>query len=173
MTNDKYQISKKSIKSKSKQIVRGICHFMICLSFVIWVLSFSPSSYINAQDGEYYVENSSPAQISIFPPYAFPPGLNTVRGARLNLLYGDIRNVYGLDCGLVQRASGNVDAIQVGAVNITGDTRPLQCAVVNDSDSMTGLQIGLFNFTGELSGIQIGLINKSRSRTMPLFNWSD
>jgi len=131
-------------------------------------------SFVHAQDSSYYVENSAPAQVSIFPPYACPPGLNTVRGARLNLIYGDITNVYGFDCGLVQRASNEIDALQVGAVNITGITRPFQCALIlNNSDKMTGLQMGLLNFTGELSGLQIGLINKSRIRILPIVNWSD
>jgi len=143
-------------------------------SFLILFLVCLSVSSVHAQDPGYYVENSAPVQVSIFTPYACPPGLNTVRGARLNLIYGDIMNVYGLDCGLVQRASNNVDALQVGAVNITGLTRPLQCALIlNNSDKMTGLQIGLFNFTGELSGIQIGLINKSRTRILPIMNWSD
>lgn len=137
-------------------------------------LIFLSVSFVNAQDTGYYVENSSPVQISIFPPYAIPPGLNTVRGARLNLIYGDIANVYGLDCGLVQRVSGNVDAIQAGVVNITGRTRPFQCALIlNHSDSMTGVQIGLLNFSGDLSGVQVGLLNFSRTRVMPIFNWSD
>lgn len=137
---------------------------LICLS----------ASFAHAQATAYYVENSAPAQISIFEPYAFPPGLNTVRGARLNLIYGDLMNVYGLDCGLVQRATNQVDALQIGAVNITGQTRPFQCALIlNNSESMTGIQIGLINLTGELSGIQIGLINKSRTRILPFINWSD
>ena len=142
-------------------------------SFLIIFLVCMSVSFVHAQDS-YYVENSAPVQISIFEPYDCPPGLNTVRGARLNLIYGDIMNVYGLDCGLVQRASNEIDALQVGAINITGRTRPFQCALVlNNSESMTGLQVGLFNFTGELSGIQIGLLNKSRTRILPIINWSD
>jgi hypothetical protein len=133
-----------------------------------------PANFVFAQDTEYYVENSAPVQISIFDTYAIPPGLNTVRGLRLNLTYGDIMNVYGLDCGLVQKVSSNVDALQIGAINITGRTRPFQCGLVfNRSESMTGVQIGLFNFTGDLSGVQMGLLNFSRSRVMPIFNWSD
>ena len=142
--------------------------------FLLIIIIGLSASFSFAQDPAYYVEDSAPVQVSIFTPYACPPGLNTVRGARLNLIYGDIMNVYGLDCGLIQRASSNVDALQVGAVNITGLTRPFQCALIlNNSDKMTGLQIGLFNFTGELSGLQIGLINKSRTRILPLVNWSD
>jgi hypothetical protein len=141
------------------------------LLFILFVLC-GPMAF--AQDDPYYVENSSPVQISIFDPYAIPPGLNTVRGARVNLLYGNIINVYGLDCGLVQRVTGNMDAIQVGVVNLTGRTRPFQCALVlNNASSMTGLQVGLVNVAGELSGLQIGLINVSRTRILPIMNWSD
>jgi hypothetical protein len=143
----------------------------LLLSFTLLVLSVS---FAQAQDAAYYVENSSPVQVSIFDPYAIPPGLNTVRGARFNLIYGDVMNVYGLDCGLVQRVTEDMDAIQVGTVNFTGRTRPFQCALVlNHSDSMTGLQIGLVNMAGELSGLQIGLINVSRTRILPIMNWSD
>jgi hypothetical protein len=100
--------------------------------------------------------------------------LNTVRGIRLNLIYGEIMNVYGIDCGLIQKVSNDVNALEIGAVNLTGDTRPFQCALIlNNAASMTGLQIGLVNFAGELSGLQIGLINKSRTRILPLLNWSD
>jgi hypothetical protein len=142
--------------------------------FLSFVLIFLSISFVHAQDTAYYIENSSPAQISLFHPYAFPSGLNTVRGARLNLIYGEIMNVYGVDCGLVQRVSNEVDAIQIGAVNLTGDTRPFQCALIlNNAARMTGLQVGLVNLAGELSGLQIGLINKSRTRVLPLLNWSD
>jgi len=142
--------------------------------FILIALICLSTSFVYAEEADYYVENSAPAQISIFPPYALPPGLNTVRGARLNLIYGDIMNMYGIDCGLVQRVSNEVDAIQIGAVNVTGNTRPLQCALVlNTAASMTGLQVGLVNLAGELSGLQIGLINKSRTRILPLLNWSD
>ena len=142
--------------------------------FLLIIIIGLSAYFAFAQEPAYYVENSAPMQLSIFPPYACPPGLNTVRGARLNLIYGDIMNVYGLDCGLVQRVSNEIDAVQVGAVNITGRTRPFQCALIfNNSESMTGLQVGLFNFTGELSGLQIGLLNKSRTRILPIINWSD
>jgi hypothetical protein len=142
--------------------------------FLLFILIFLSASFVQAQDAAYFVENSSPVQISFIEPYDIPPGLNTVRGVRLNLIYGDVMNVYGLDCGLVQRVSGEMDAVQIGAVNITGRTRPFQCALVfNHSDVMTGLQIGLVNVAGELSGLQIGLINVSRSRILPLINWSD
>ncbi len=142
--------------------------------FLTFILLFISVSFVSAQEAAYFVENSAPVQVSFFHPYAVPPGLNTVRGVRLNLIYGDIMNVYGLDCGLVQRVSGEMDAVQIGAVNITGRTRPFQCALVfNDSASMSGLQIGLVNVAGELSGLQIGLINISRSRILPLINWSD
>ena len=98
--------------------------------FLMIILIFLSVSFVHAQDNAYYVENSAPVQISIFDPYELPPGLNTVRGARFSLIYGDIMNVYGLDCGLVQRASNEIDALQIGAVNITGRTRPFQCALI-------------------------------------------
>jgi len=161
------------IISDCKRIKRG-AHILKRSILIIAIIMTLPASFVQAQDKDYYVENSAPVQISIFEPYAIPPGLNTVRGARLNLIYGNTMNVYGLDCGLIQRASGNVDAIQIGVVNITGNTRPIQFAVLlNNSAEMTGLQIGLINLTRELSGVQIGLINISRSRIMPLINWPD
>jgi hypothetical protein len=142
--------------------------------FLTFILLFLSVSFAHAQDSGYYVENSAPLQISFFSPYAVPPGLNAVRGIRIDLIYGDIKNVYGLDCGLVQRVTDDMDALQIGAVNVAGRARPFQCALVfNGASDMSGVQIGLVNVAGQLSGLQIGLINVSRSRILPILNWSD
>lgn len=140
--------------------------------FFLCIFLFSPLIY--AEDAGYYLENSAPVQISFWPPVAFPSGLNTVRGARANLIYGDMLNMYGIDAGLVQRARNEMIGIELGGVNITGNTFGIQGALLaNIADSMRGFQFGIVNVAEDLKGVQIGIINKSGTRIMPIFNWSD
>ena len=141
---------------------------------LLLIIVFCTVPFIYAQDTAYYVENSAPVQISLIDQAAFPSGLNTVRGIRANIIYGDLLNVYGIDCGLVQRVSENMNGIEVGAINLTGHTVGIQIGCfANISSAIEGIQIGLFNFTGSSEGIQIGLLNFSKSRVLPLLNFYD
>lgn len=51
MTNDKLQNPNESLKPKSVKYLRLICHFMIHLTFVIWILSFNCLAVDTGQGG--------------------------------------------------------------------------------------------------------------------------
>jgi hypothetical protein len=132
----------------------------------------------------------SPIAISIVPPIEFPGHDFTVTGLRASVLWGNQRNVYGLDLGLVGNmtdgdnvgisASGvfnyNKGAttgvllqaagfgnFNVGKANIFG----VQLAGVMNKNmaesTVGGLQIALLNlgpFTN-IRGVQVGLYNRA------------
>lgn len=113
----------------------------------------------------------------------------TIRGVRLNLIYGVNRAMYGLDLGLVNDVRGETKGLQYGLVNLvdgpftgwqnglvnmtdgkfTGlgtaayngyrDAEGLVWGLVNVTDHMSGLQLGFVNYTRTLHGLQIGLLN--------------
>ena len=93
----------------------------------------------------------SPVSIAIVPPLQFPPGDFSVTGARASILWGNHRDMYGLDLGLI----GNVtqqDFVGVGLSGIFNITRGTTSAI--------GLQVaGLINYNANKTsvyGLQLG-----------------
>jgi len=87
---------------------------------------------------------ATPIMLSLVTPVQVPSANWDVWGLRLNLLYGECRDMIGLDLGLIGYAQ---------------EARALQLNVVNVADTMKGLQIGLINYTRTAVGVQIGLVN--------------
>lgn len=134
----------------------------------------------------------SPLSVSIVPPAQFPSSEYSVSGLRASVLWGNHRDVYGLDLGLVgnmtqQRFAG---AAVSGIFNSTaGDTTILllQAAGLanlnvqktnvygvqlalglnkNDAESsLVGLGLALVNLSPNMNiyGVQAGLYNKARA----------
>jgi hypothetical protein len=117
----------------------------------------------------------SPLSVGIFPPVQFPPSDFGVTGVRASLLWGNHRDMYGLDFGLL----GNVtqqDFVGVGlsgVFNLTrGTTRAigLQAAgITNMNFNKTyiyGVQVAaLLNYNeaeSVVSGLQLSLVNISK-----------
>jgi hypothetical protein len=135
----------------------------------------------------------APVSVSIIPPVQFPADDWNITGLRTSIIYGDHRNVYGFDFGLL----GNVtqqDFVGIGisgVANVThGSTHAigLQLAgLVNVNTNKTnvyglqvtagvnvntaqsaiyGVQLGLIgNFSSytDIYGFQIGLINRANN----------
>src|SRR5450759_3893793 len=59
----------------------------------------------------------TPIQISISPPIQLVPGNWAVWGLRLDLPYGNNRDLYGIDAGIGNTISDEFVGIQVGGVN--------------------------------------------------------
>jgi hypothetical protein len=106
-----------------------------------------------------FSNNSTPLALSLFSPIEVPWGERNVRGLRLNLLYGNTRNLSGLDIGLWNTTTVTMTGWQLGGVNTSGYTRGLQTGAFNCAARLRGLQVGLFNYADSASGLQIGLIN--------------
>ncbi len=144
-------------------------------------------SYLPAARAEFY----SPLAVGIIKPVQFPPDDFNVSGLRLSLGWGDHRDVYGLDFGLL----GNITRQRFvgigvsGLANIThGETTiiglqlagganvnyqktnvyGLQLALGVNSNSaessVNGFQVALANLSDHttIRGVQLGLYNKAQ-----------
>ena len=75
-----------------------------------------------------------PVQLALFDPAQVFDRDTSVRGLRLNLIYGYNRELRGLDLGLVNRTSGTTKGLQYGLVGVA------------EADfSATGTQLTLLN----------------------------
>lgn len=92
----------------------------------------------------------TPVKLSLFENIAAPPDIDVVgfelgigaryrslNGASLNLLYGNVEDVKG---------------VQIGMLNIAG--------------SITGFQLGFVNVATDMRGAQLGIINVIRNSTV-------
>jgi len=87
---------------------------------------------------------STPLMLSLIAPVQVPQATWDVKGLRLNILYGDCREMLGLDLGVAGRSR---------------EARALQINVLNMTETLKGLQIGVINYTHTAVGVQIGLVN--------------
>lgn len=133
----------------------------------------------------------SPVGVSILPPVQFPPKDFTITGARVSLLWGSHRDVYGVDLGvlgnytaqdftgialsgLMNKTEGTTNAIGLQAAGISNwnnnktSVYGLQIAGVLNKNkatsSVAGLQIALVNLSEQTAiyGAQLGVYNKAR-----------
>ncbi|EMF81452.1 hypothetical protein LEP1GSC188_4934 [Leptospira weilii serovar Topaz str. LT2116] len=87
---------------------------------------------------------------------------------RLNLLYGELKNLVGLNVGVVNIVEDQMIGGQIGIVNLSDKkTYGAQIAVVNLSENKgAGIQAGIVNYSeGESSGIQAGILNIGSKRS--------
>ena len=86
----------------------------------------------------------TPFMLSLVTPIQVPAADWDVKGLRISLLYGECREMLGLDIGVVSQAF---------------EARALQISVINMAETMKGLQIGVINYAGTAVGLQIGVVN--------------
>jgi hypothetical protein len=120
----------------------------------------------------------SPLAVSIVKPVQFPTDDFTVTGARFSLLWGEHRDIYGLDFGVL----GNVTTQDFTGLalsglfnNTRGNTRIIgfqAAALVNANTNKTqvyGLQLAALNYNSAettVVGLQAALINLSEFSTV-------
>jgi hypothetical protein len=98
-------------------------------------------------------------QLALLNPVQIFPESTSIRGARLNLLYGANENLDGVDAGLINRVTDEVGGIQLGVANLT-------------EGAMTGAQLGfLANEAGRMRGLQL-LALGSRSESIAGVQWA-
>ncbi|MGE0763417.1 MAG: hypothetical protein AB7N80_09065 [Bdellovibrionales bacterium] len=132
----------------------------------------------------------SPVSVAIVPPVQFPSKDFSITGARLSLIYGQHRDVYGLDLGLIGNITeqtfvgvgvsglfnitkGQTKAIGLQAAGLTNwnvnktDVYGIQLALGLNrniaASSVVGLQAALVNM-GEhttIYGAQVGVYNRA------------
>lgn len=85
----------------------------------------------------------------------------TIRGLRLNMIYGVNRGVYGLDLGLANRVNGEAKGLQYGLVNMVhGPFTGWQNGAGNlTKGKFTGLGTGFYNGYGDAEGFVWGVVN--------------
>ena len=139
------------------------------------------------------IAEEHPVQVSLFTPIQIFPENDTIKGVRLNLIYGRNLSLTGIDFGLVNHLTGGKSTgVQWGLVGLNdgdftgwqntlvnyneGDFEGLQMGFVNLADHMNGVQIGLVNYAVTARGIQIGLLNfidrGGQFPVFPIVNWS-
>lgn len=127
------------------------------------------------------VKNTTPIEVSLFPPLQFPSSDFEVTGLRLSVV-GKNKALSGIDIGLLgnitdqsfkgiaiaglfnyNKVSADIIGLQLaGVANINGIDSNLygvQVGLFNKVNKVYGLQLGLINVAKELHGVQIGLIN--------------
>lgn len=134
----------------------------------------------------------SPLAVSIIPPVEFPPPSFDVVGARLSILWGEQRAVYGIDVGGLgnisdvsfaglavaggfnyNKGSSTILGLQAaGLANINVNNAHivgLQVAAGMNSNvaesSLIGLQVALANLSQytTIGGLQVGIYNTARA----------
>ena len=134
----------------------------------------------------------SPLGFSIIPPIQFPPESFDITGARLSLIYGRHREVYGFDLGATGNttdvgftgiaASGlfnynkgtttvlgiqlaGITNINVNKANIYGVQLALGLNSNQAESRLVGLQLALVNYspTMRVYGVQVGLYNRAQT----------
>jgi len=122
-------------------------------------------------------QTTRPIQISLYHPVQIFNKDVSVRGIRLNVLYGVNNDLTGIDYGfIVNKLEGDLTGVQFGLVNlvdgnVTGYQDGLVNVVNNDfigwqngfvtitKGSLTGLNTGVYTKNGEMHGLQIGVVN--------------
>jgi hypothetical protein len=110
-------------------------------------------------------EGGSPIQVALFNPAQIVKEDKSVKGVRIDLLYGKNADVTGLDWGLVNQTTGNEGALQIGFVNLVDkDFTGWQDGGFNiTKGEFTGLQTGIYNSTEDMNGFAYGWVNRSRN----------
>ena len=138
-------------------------------------------------------QGSSPIQIAVFNPLQIVNENTTIKGLRLNLIYGKNRGVNGLDIGFINHtgrrhstavqfgfvgyAESDFTGLQLNLGNWTdGKFTGLQAGIVNYAVNMSGVQFGFVNYAETMNGLQIGLANIIKKDGafpfFPIVNWS-
>ncbi len=134
----------------------------------------------------------TPLSVAIIPPVQFPPSDFSVAGVRASVLWGEHRNVYGFDLGVIGNiteqdfagiAASGIFNITRGSTTVVG----LQLAGIANwnvqkvtviglqvaaglnynlgESSLVGVELALGNFSPHMSlyGFQLGVYNRARS----------
>lgn len=163
-------------KSISKKI-------FIILSLYILMICFTYQRSIAAV---------SPVAVSIIPPVQFPPDDFTLTGIRASILWGQHRDLYGIDLGVlgniteqsfvgigiagganITKGSTTILGLQLAGIanvntnktNVVGLQVALGTNYNSASSSITGLQFALLaNISPftDIYGVQLGLYNKAK-----------
>lgn len=120
--------------------------------------------------------DGKPFQLALVDPVQIVPSSQGISGFGLNLIYGKNAFLHGVELGIANHVTGEVQGVQWGFVNITGGNfvgwqdgavnitsgsfEGLQSAwLVSTSKSVSGVQFSLVNHAEHVHGLQFGLVN--------------
>lgn len=155
----------------------------MCALVLVSVLTLSLANRVLAQDER---AGFSPFMLSFVNPIQVPPADFDIGGLKLNLIYGECRDLTGLDIGLFSQASGDSLGWHLNGVSliggngsglmtsllvnyVEGEYKGLQIGVYNHATHINGLQIGAINYANTAYGVQIGVVNVIEDNDMPFF----
>ncbi|MEM7180762.1 MAG: hypothetical protein AAF518_07610 [Spirochaetota bacterium] len=123
-------------------------------------------------------EGFVPFQFALVDPLQLFDDDVSVIGLRINLFFGENREVYGLDVGLANFVKYASAGLTTGALNISDTHVGLQTGIGNGVDNIYGLQAGVVNYSHVPYGWQLGAVNIASKRAwLPmvgaLVNWSN
>lgn len=106
---------------------------------------------------------TKPLQLSLFNPVQIVNEDTSIKGLRLDLLYGVNDNVAGIDFGIVNRDKGKGCGLQLGVVNrVSCSFYGYQRSIFNVvEENFIGIQLGeVGNYVkGDYLGYQSGVVN--------------
>ena len=116
--------------------------------------------------------------LSVCSPGELPGPSSIIHGGRLSLIYGECRELYGLDIGVSGYVHERMDGMQVGLVfNYVDSASGAQFGFANVVDhEFYGLQDGAWNHAGFVAGVQRGVVNTAGyvdgSQFSSVINWA-
>jgi len=154
-----WQLCSRRLHKQKEKNMKRIAVSLIGLLFA--------SASIEASDTSTASWHTTPLQLSLGPPIPYchiqlAPEDWDVRGLRLNLGYGNNKNVHGIDVGGFNFVTSEAVGVQIGAGNSAGEMKGIQFGLFNDTHGdCCGSQIGFKNHCmRSLTGVQLGLINE-------------
>lgn len=108
----------------------------------------------------------------ITAPIQVPTAAYSVYGVMLDVGYGQVKDSYLVNAGLINNVTRTMCGVQVGPINLADDLFGVQGGIFNYADDAYGLQLGIVNFAGHLHGLQLGLLNLNFTGmpVFPIFN---
>ena len=116
------------------------------------------SIHLFAEDTSLSGLSSSPFQVAFISPAAFPPA-RRVHGIAVDVFYGRLTALTGIQAGLVNRVDSTTVGIQAGLFQDAGTNRGIQAGLANRARELRGMQTGVVNTCGASRGVQAGLVS--------------
>lgn len=116
------------------------------------------SMHLFAEDTTRGGFTSTPFQVAFITPAAFPPA-RRVHGVAVDVFYGKLSSLSGIQAGLVNRVDSSSRGIQAGIFQDAGSNKGIQAGLANRTDDLRGMQAGAINSCGISHGMQAGLVS--------------
>ena len=111
-----------------------------------------------AEEAAPVVEPALPVQIAFVSPVSVPPS-RRVAGLAVDVVYGRLDRLVGLQVGLANRVDSAATGLQAGLYQQSGENQGIQAGVVNSTVRLKGIQAGAVNSVGLSLGVQAGAVN--------------